>query len=250
VPSINNSKKFIQGGIQLGRVGGYPGGEASYFQVSDVKWSRLDYFLNFLFTNLWKRHILRLQMNSKEQRSVEQLYRFFTALGRHDVQIRPQKPPHPDVLVEIDTKRIAVETTDYHGDEANRGGSALRRQEEQHAAAGEITGSYGPLDPTPGLVKRINEKVPKSYDLTNVDELWLVIFSSVPQIGAFTSTFLIPQALDCNKLSEKTGSSLEKSQFDCCHIFCFSAHNGPRLYSWKRGDHWRDTSHSLVVKQI
>lgn len=179
-------------------------------------------------------------MNSKEQRSVEQVRRLFGALGRPDVQIRPQPPPCPDVLVEIDGKRIAVEATDYHGDEANHGGSALRKQEEQHAAAGQVTGSYVPPDPTPGLVRRINEKVSKSYDLAKVDEFWLVIFAGVPQIGAVASTFLIPQALDCHKLSARTVLSLEKSRFDCCHIFCLLAHNGPRLFSWQKGDDWRE----------
>jgi len=150
-------------------------------------------------------------MNSKEKRTVEQVRCLFSALGRLDVQILPQPPPCPDVLVEIDGKRIAVEATDYHGDEANHGGSALRKQEEKRAAAGQDTGSYVPLDPTPGLVKRIKEKVCKSYDLSKVEKAWLVIFASIPQIGAFTSTFLPTPALDCDKLSAETVSLLKKS---------------------------------------
>lgn len=178
-------------------------------------------------------------MNKKEQREVELARRLFTAFGLPEVQIKSQLPPRPDVLVEIidAAKRIAIEATEYHGDEANHGGSPLRKQEEQDAAAGQIKGGYGIVDSTPGLGMRICTKVSKRYDLSNVDEFWLVIFAGIPQIGAIKSTFL-PE-VNCKRLSERTVPSLEKSRFDCCHIFCVS-HIGPRLYSWKKGRNaWR-----------
>lgn len=67
-------------------------------------------------------------MNSKEQRSVAQVAGLFRALGWPAAQIQSQVPPRPDVLVDVDGRRIAVEATDYHGDEAIRGGSSLRKR--------------------------------------------------------------------------------------------------------------------------
>jgi len=181
-------------------------------------------------------------MNSKELRSVAQVGRLLSALGRPDAQIQQQAPPRPDVLVEIDGRRIAVEATDYHGDEANRGGSVLRKQEGHHAAAGQTRVYAVSLDPLPGLVRRINEKASNSYELTGADEFWLAIFAGVPQWGAVASTFLFPPSLDCKRLSELTASSLQKSQFVCCHIFCELADNGPRFYSWREGGHWSEVA--------
>lgn len=166
-------------------------------------------------------------INGKEQRSAAQVGRLFSALGR------------PDVLVEIDGKRIAIETADYHGDEGDRGGSVLRKQEEQHAAAECINLYWVPLEAPSGLIRRIKAKASKSYELTGSDEFLLAIFAGVPQIGACASTFLFPMALDCQNLTTLTASSLQNSQFVKCHIFCDLALEGPKLYSWQRGDHWR-----------
>jgi|SRR5258708_39116681 hypothetical protein len=69
-------------------------------------------------------------MSNKEQRSVAQVRELLGALGwLSGARIRPDIPPRPDVFVEIDNRRIAIETTDYHGDEMRDGGSAVRRQE-------------------------------------------------------------------------------------------------------------------------
>ena len=177
-------------------------------------------------------------MNSKEQRAVGQVQRLFSALNWPFVQILPQAPPCPDVLVDTGRKRIAVEATDYHGDEADRGGSTLRQQEEKRATHGLVTGALVPIDPMPGLIKRLKAKTSNSYDLTNVDEAWLVIFACLPQMGALTSTFLIPQALDLRKLSANTAPLLEKSAFNRCLIHGFVAHGGPWFFSWQKGSDW------------
>lgn len=182
-------------------------------------------------------------MIGKEQRSAAQVGRLFRAIGRPDARIQPQAPPRPDTLVEIDGKRIAIETTDFHGDEGERGGSALRKEEERHAAPGQIRGYWPPYNPLPRLVRRINAKAFKSYDLTGADEFWLAIFAGVPQEGAVASTSLFPMALDCQELTTLTtltASSLENSQFVKCHIFCELAVSGPCLYSWQRGARWRE----------
>src|SRR5713226_3715597 len=100
-------------------------------------------------------------MDSKEQRSVEQVKRLLAALGWSTTRIYPIAPEdrsRPDVLVEIDGHKIAIEATDYHGDEKERGGSPLRREERQDAATGRIKAYWGSTDSMPGLVKRIKEK--------------------------------------------------------------------------------------------
>ncbi len=102
----------------------------------------------------------------------------------------------------------------------------MRKQEEQHAARGQIRGYWVSLDPIPGLVGRVKEKVSKSYELTGADEFWLVIFAGVPQWGAVTSTFLFPLSLDCQRLSALTASLLQNSGFGRCYIFCELADRG------------------------
>ncbi|MHB8405311.1 MAG: hypothetical protein ACYDCJ_07820 [Gammaproteobacteria bacterium] len=67
----------------------------------------------------------------KGQRSSEQVRRLLAAIGCDTNKIAPQRPPKPYLLVVISDRRIAIETTDYHGNEQRMGDSNLRNQEEK-----------------------------------------------------------------------------------------------------------------------
>src|SRR5262245_5660587 len=102
-------------------------------------------------------------MSSKEQRSVEQVARLLSALAISGAQPRQDFPPRPDVFAQVGKRRVAIETTDYHGDDASLGGSAVRRREQHDATAGRMRTYAVPADPLQGLVSRIRAKVSKQY---------------------------------------------------------------------------------------
>jgi len=180
-------------------------------------------------------------MSSKEQRSVVQVGRLLNALGRGGAQVRPDIPPHPDVFAEVDGRRIAIETTDYHGDETTHGGSAIRRHEQNDAAAGRIRTYAVPADPLHGLVRRIRAKVSKQYDVSAADEAWLAIFAGVPQSGGAAATFLVTTFLNCQQLTSHTAPLLETSVFGRSYILCELTETGqPKLYAWEKGHAWND----------
>ena len=178
----------------------------------------------------------------KEHRSVQQVVRLLSLLGI-ECPVRPDTPPRPDVFVEFNARRIAIaiETTDFHGDETRHGGSATRRDEQQDAAAGRVRAYPVPIDPLPGLVSRIRAKVSKRYDLSGMEEAWLAIFAGVPQLGATAATFLLPTFLNCHALTAHTSDSLEASVFRCAYILCeLTEVEQPKLYSWEKGRAWTE----------
>jgi hypothetical protein len=143
------------------------------------------------------------------------------------------------VSVEIDGRRIAIETTDYHGDEASHGGSAIRRREQRDAAAGRIRTYAVPADPLRGLVYRIQAKISKQYDLSGTDEAWLAIFAGVPQSGAAAATFLATTLLNSRQLTVHAAPLLEASIFHRSYVLCELTETGhPRLYAWEKGRAW------------
>jgi len=192
----------------------------------------------------------------KEQRSVEQVRRLLAAIGCPATRIEPlpsQGRSRPDVLVEICGRKIKImiETTDYHGDERQMGGSDLRKQEEKDAREGRLK-TYGvPIDPLPGLTKRIEEKTKKRYDVSGADEVWLAIFAGVPQPGAVASTLIDTTFLDCGKLNTQTGLMLQNSQFSRCYVFCELTEKGhPVAYCWTKEDQWQEIEIKVRQEQI
>jgi hypothetical protein len=154
-------------------------------------------------------------------------------------RVRPESPPRPDVFAEVDSRLIAVETTDFHGDETGRGGSGVRRDEQLDAVAGRIRAYAVPADPLHGLVCRIQAKVSKQYELSATDEAWLAIFAGLPQLGAAAATFLVTTFLNCQQLTIHTAALLETSVFRRSYILCELAEAGqPKLYSWEKGQVW------------
>jgi hypothetical protein len=182
-------------------------------------------------------------MSSKEERSVEQVARLLSLLGLGAARIHPDRPPCPDVFAQVDTRRIAIETTDFHGDETSHGGSAIRRNEQSDAVAGRVRTYSAPTDPLNGLVRRIQAKVSKRYKLSATDEAWLAVFAGVPQVGAAASTFLVTAFLNCQQLTVRTSNLLEASVFRRSYILCELTETGqPRLYSWEKGRAWTEVT--------
>jgi hypothetical protein len=180
-------------------------------------------------------------MSNKEQRSAEQVRRLLSALGFAGARVRPESPPRPDVFAEVDSRRIAIETTDFHGDETNRGGSTTRRDEQLDAVAGRLRAYAVPADPLNGLLYRIRAKVSKQYELSVADEVWLAIFAGVPQTGATAATSLVTKFLNCQQLTIHTAGLLETSVFRRCYIFCELTEAGqPKLYSWEKAQAWTE----------
>ncbi|MHA6848133.1 hypothetical protein [Ralstonia syzygii] len=182
-------------------------------------------------------------MSSKEQRSVEQVRQLLSALGFSGARVHPASPPRPDVFAEIGSRRIAIETTDYHGDETSRRGSAVRRDEEQDAREGRTRAHTLPAASLPGLVSRIQAKVKKHYELSPTDEAWLAIFAGVTQPGAAAATLLVTSFIDCEQLTICTAPLLEASVFHRCYIFCKLTEAGqPKLYLWEKGRAWTEVT--------
>lgn len=178
---------------------------------------------------------------SKEQRSVVQVERLLGTLGLSPLQLGPALPPRPDVFAEVGLRRIAIETTDYHGDESSQGGSAIRRDEQRDAAAGQTRAFAVPSDPLGGLVHRIQAKMSKQYDLNGTDEAWLAIFAGVPQSGATAATFLVTTFLNPQLLTIHTAPLLEASIFSRSYILCELTEIGhPLLYAWEKGGAWTE----------
>ncbi len=180
-------------------------------------------------------------MTSKEERSVVQVGRLLGTLGLSPRRIGAAIPPRPDVFAEVDGRRIAIETTDYHGDESDRGGSPVRRRETHDAAAGRIRTYAVPADPLRGLINRILAKVSKQYDVSGTDEAWLTIFAGVPQLGAAAATFLVTTFVNPEQLTIHTAPLLEASIFHRCYVLCELTETGhPRLYAWEKGRAWTE----------
>jgi len=101
-------------------------------------------------------------MSTNEQRSVEQVRRLLGALGFGDARVRHDSPPRPDVFAEVDGRRIAIEATDFHGDETIRGGSAIRRDEQRDAGAGRMRTYAVPAEPYMGWSAAFMRKRPST----------------------------------------------------------------------------------------
>ncbi len=179
--------------------------------------------------------------STKGHRSVEQVRRLLAYMGFCATRLELQRPPGPDVLAEIAGRKIGIETTDYHGGEQVSGGSNLRKREEKDVRDGRPTAYWVPIDPLPGLTKRIEEKSKKRYETSGIDEVWLAIFAGVPQHGAVASTFMFTLFLNCEKLHSQTDAMLRNSQFSRCYLFCgLTAGDHPVVYLWTKADRWHE----------
>jgi hypothetical protein len=166
---------------------------------------------------------------------------FLREIGHADVCLQAQD--RPDVVAIIDGKSIGIEVTQFHADERSGvRGSALRAEQVKKVkGAGERPyGQWGVTNPLPGLVARVNEKISDAaaYDETGYEQLWLLISSQLPKLGALVSTFAFPPFVDVNELNNATHLQLCGSSFSAAHFHLMMSHG---VYSWSRLEQWHVT---------
>lgn len=182
-------------------------------------------------------------MNQKQQEEMEQAARFLRALGH--VGARLEAGDLPDVIAFIEGRRIGIEVTQFHADEQpDVPGSSLRAAEKKKAkdAGGRPYFQWGVANPLPGLVARIKDKIAivAAYDETRYAELWLLISSQLPKMGALAATYAVPGFIDIPQLNQDTHAALSRSSFAAVHLHLMLSH---AVYSWTRAEQWH-------VKQV
>ena len=162
------------------------------------------------------------------------------ALGQSFETILPSD--RPDVIVEFDGKTIGIEVTTFHSDETLDSKGSLARAAEQKAARyrpSQINPSWQKLGPTEGLVARISKKtnLAEAYERQTTADLWLLIATSLPSVGAEASTFAVPIFVDLVKLNIETHEMLCRSRFSTAYIHGHLSHV---LFSWNQSAMWHE----------
>jgi hypothetical protein len=183
-------------------------------------------------------------MSQKQCEEIELAARFLREIGHADVRL--EAGDRPDVVALIDSERVGIEVTQFHADEqAGVKGSALRAEEVKNVkdSGGRPYSQWGVANPLPGLVARINEKisVAAAYDKTGYEELWLLISSQLPKIGASISTFAFAPFVNVTNLNKATHMQLCGSSFSAAHFHLMMSHC---VYSWSRSEEWHVTKAS------
>lgn len=178
---------------------------------------------------------------SKQSDELDLAQRFLLAAGYEHAQLTPSD--RPDVIATIGVRRVGIEVTQFHADERTklqRGGSPARAIETKLARAkpGRAYHMWISVDPIPGLISRIKDKIKlaQDYDRTEFDELWLLITGGLPKLGAVASTVALPFLVDLKKLEAATNSSLASSLYDLAYIH---THLPAGLFCWSRTTGWR-----------
>lgn len=179
-------------------------------------------------------------MAQKQNVEIDLVRRLLEALSIPAFNLKPRD--RPDVVAEINERRVGIEVTEFHGDEgpnSNRG-SNQRRNEVQISkqANGHPYARWGVVNSLPALVARIKSKVEhaESYKNQDFDELWLLVSASIPQMGGVCSTFIIPFALNLDELNRATDGTLRNSQFTKAYLHVLM---GRCLYNWSPPEKWQ-----------
>jgi hypothetical protein len=139
---------------------------------------------------------------------------------------------------------VAFQVTEFHADRGLAPGqqsSRLRQVEASKAASGHPYTMAGRVDPIPGLVAAITEKVART---ARVDPQWfpiLLIGSSLPHNGP-VATFIPGHALEekLPQLNAATHELLAHSVFDAVYILnVLSLDGSPAVYNWDWENGWR-----------
>jgi hypothetical protein len=178
-------------------------------------------------------------MSNKQDVEIDLVRRLFGTLGIQQFTLEPSD--RPDVIVVIDDHSIGIEVTVFHVDESMGGnGSSLRVEEERKAkdAKSKPYMMWVNTDPLPGLVARIKDKisVASTYDNTRYDELWLLVVTQFPKMGAISSTFVLPNFIDLTKLDNNLQPQLNNSIFAAVYIHA-ALYN--KVYKWSPSKGWR-----------
>lgn len=175
---------------------------------------------------------------SKQQEELELAGRFLALLGHPQAQL--EVGDRPDVVAIIDGHRIGIEVTEFHSDEQlGNSGSRLRAEETQKAkqAAGHPYSMWVEPKPLPGILARVADKIKRStkYDSSQYSELWLLISSQLPILGALATTYAFLPFVDIEDLNKATHNLLTASPFSAVHLHLVMDHS---LFSWSRENQW------------
>ena len=177
----------------------------------------------------------------KQREELDLAHRLLVALGHGRGHLTPSDKP--DVLATITSRRVGIEVTQFHADEqpeTQGRGSQARAQEAKLSRARPDTPypMWISIDPVPGLVVRINDKIKLAagYDRTHFDELWLLVAGGLPKLGSLASTVALPFLVDLAKLNAATNLLLASSPYDVAYIH---THLPAGLFCWLRREGWR-----------
>ena len=183
-------------------------------------------------------------VTQKQREEIDLTSRLLAALGHTCVDVEPSD--RPDVIVTIDGTRIGIEVTQFHADEhSGAKGSPLRVIEERLSkqSPGQSYTICGVTNPTIALLSRIQDKITASsgYDRTNFDQLWLLISTGLPKLGAVGATFAVPTFVRVEELNQSTHQSLFNSSFSAVYLQMLLP---PALFYWARESKWCSISAS------
>jgi len=175
-------------------------------------------------------------MNDKKFIELELARRFFSVVNEPVHELQSRDPPKPDVsAILLGGRKIALEVTVVHADEHDS--NRLRAQEikTESQKNGGLYAMWGNTRPIEAIAHRLNDKVNKKYDLEQDQELWLLLSSSTPQLGAVVATTLVPMFMSVEDLNKCTHSLLSRSKFH--HVYLHMILGGG-IYKWSRSTSW------------
>lgn len=177
----------------------------------------------------------------KQDRELDLAKRFLTAIGCCYSKI--ESNDRPDINVAIGNRNIGIEVTEFHADrgsERKPGEQTLRQAGEESARKnpGQPYTMAIPTSPYQGLEASIVDKIDKAarYDLSRVDQLWLLISAQCPSLGALPATFIINMAIDGTELDRLFHEKLLASRFNRVCLHLISDHV---VWDWGRSSKWR-----------
>jgi hypothetical protein len=180
-----------------------------------------------------------MNIAAKQSEEIDLAARLFAALGHRQVAL--EKSDRPDVIAQISGSRIGIEVTQFHADEQKDAkGSSLRATEERLAkqSPGRSYAMWGVAKPNPALIARITDKVAiaAGYDTSRYSQLWLLISTGIPRLGAIGSTLAVPAFINIKDLNVSAHELLSGSTFSVVYLHMLL----PRaLYCWSRERQWR-----------
>jgi hypothetical protein len=179
-----------------------------------------------------------MSVTLKQREEIDLASRLLDALGYRQLVLEPSD--RPDVLTQIGNLRVGIEVTQFHGDEEpNKKGSVLRATEERSArqAPNQSYAMNFPINPNPALVARVTDKIAlaAAYDKARYDQLWLLIASGIPQLGAVAATFAVSEFVDIKQLNASTHALLSDSPFSAAYI---QVHLRRALFRWSPHEKW------------
>jgi hypothetical protein len=180
-------------------------------------------------------------INGKQSLELELVQRFLTDAEFQCTNLTASD--RPDIIASMNGRNIGMEVTVFHSDEgsARQSNEGSLRQAGERNARSAPDSSYVmavPTDTHAGLEARINDKITKAaqYDMSGIDELWLLIPAQQPSLGALPATFVFSFLIDVNELNRRFNENLLESRFNRVYWHLMSDH---AIYGWDRSAGWQ-----------